>query len=361
MRRRVRGVFPSCTSCSARSCPVAAAWTVRPNSFKFDTFPARYCSQSPGIKCTVSIGEPRRRHEAERANAGTGPRRLPRGRRLASIGLTVLARRPPRVAGKERAARQEDAAAGNAGEPRRSGRRAHRRRARSQHGHHSESPCDRGRPRPLQDPGDGRPGLRVGVLFRGYLQANHGPIVQPYLNVFSVCHPCDSVVVRPYVSLFNSAASGDATDARHVRRDGRSDHDLEEPPRGHSLRLLHDAAVMRGAVHELEARATVDLLSAWRSQRRPSEVRRRPRTPASTASFPTPAAPKILTSRPAWSPSPRAVRPRGRRQCAAGVGPQRRRLLSQQLGQQRVPGLLLDGRSVGERVCPRRRAAGPAS
>lgn len=41
--------------------------------------------------------------------------------------------------------------------------------------------------------------------FRGYLQANHGPILQPYLNLFKTHAFSEELVVRPYVSLFNSS------------------------------------------------------------------------------------------------------------------------------------------------------------
>src|SRR5688500_1017741 len=46
--------------------------------------------------------------------------------------------------------------------------------------------------------------------FRGYLQASHGPILQPYLNVFTNRVFDDGVVVRPYVSMFHSANFDDA-------------------------------------------------------------------------------------------------------------------------------------------------------
>jgi hypothetical protein len=40
--------------------------------------------------------------------------------------------------------------------------------------------------------------------FRGYLQADHGVIAQPYLNIFTTKTVQEGLVVSPYISLFNS-------------------------------------------------------------------------------------------------------------------------------------------------------------
>ncbi len=65
---------------------------------------------------------------------------------------------------------------------------------------------------PAEAPGHGLPfqvsggiDLPSAFYFRGYLQADHGPILQPYLNLFKTHALAEELVVRPYVSLFHSA------------------------------------------------------------------------------------------------------------------------------------------------------------
>jgi hypothetical protein len=121
----------------------------------------------------------------------------------------------------------------------------------------------------VDDAGDGFPALLSGGIdfpsafyFRGYEQADRGPIVQPYLNVFTSRTFGEEFVVRPYVSLFHSAhpASGnrmaDMSDvmlgaiasAGGFRVDARYGYYTMNP-------------LMRSDVHELGAKVSFDLLS----------------------------------------------------------------------------------------------------
>ncbi|MDZ4689592.1 MAG: hypothetical protein SH850_31330 [Planctomycetaceae bacterium] len=98
--------------------------------------------------------------------------------------------------------------------------------------------------------------------FRGYEQADQGPILQPYLNVFTVHTFDEDVVVKPYVSLFHSAnwdsgnrmadmsdvMLGAVTTANGFALDARYAYYTMNP-------------LMRSPVHELGAKASFDVLS----------------------------------------------------------------------------------------------------
>jgi hypothetical protein len=101
--------------------------------------------------------------------------------------------------------------------------------------------------------------------FRGYLQADEGLIVQPYLNLFTA-FTHDEVVVRPYVSLFHSA---------HPDSDNRmadmSDVMIGAVATGHALAIDARYAfytmnqLMRSNVHELGVKASYDVLARCRA------------------------------------------------------------------------------------------------
>jgi hypothetical protein len=98
--------------------------------------------------------------------------------------------------------------------------------------------------------------------FRGYLQADHGPIFQPYLNIFTARTFNEDIVVRPYVALFHSAhwdsdnrmadmsdvMVGAVTTANGLSLDARYAFYTMNP-------------LMRSHVHELGAKASFDVFS----------------------------------------------------------------------------------------------------
>ena len=98
--------------------------------------------------------------------------------------------------------------------------------------------------------------------FRGYEQADRGPVIQPYLNVFGQSHFGEDVVLRPYVALFHSAHPADGNNMADMS-------DVMLGLAGESGRWRIDARyawytmnpLMRGDVHELGARASFDLLA----------------------------------------------------------------------------------------------------
>ncbi|HUQ71508.1 MAG TPA: hypothetical protein VM165_18415 [Planctomycetaceae bacterium] len=98
--------------------------------------------------------------------------------------------------------------------------------------------------------------------FRGYEQADQGPIFQPYLNVFTVHAFDEDVVVKPYVSLFHSANWDSGN-----RMADMSDVMLGAVTTAHGFSLDARYAyytmnpLMRSPVHELGAKASFDVLS----------------------------------------------------------------------------------------------------
>lgn len=100
--------------------------------------------------------------------------------------------------------------------------------------------------------------------FRGYLQADHGPIVQPYLNLFTA-HPLnEELVIRPYVSLFHSAhfaennRMADMSDVMAGSVISSRDWSIDTRYAYYTMSPL-----MRTPVHELGAKASWNLLSLW--------------------------------------------------------------------------------------------------
>lgn len=122
------------------------------------------------------------------------------------------------------------------------------------------APASAGRDLPIQFSG----GIDVpsAYYFRGYLQADHGPIVQPYLNLFTKHAFDEGVIVRPYVSLFHSA-NFDADN----RMNDMSDVMLGAVASGHAFSVDARYAyfttnqLMRSAVHEFGVKASYDVFS----------------------------------------------------------------------------------------------------
>jgi hypothetical protein len=97
--------------------------------------------------------------------------------------------------------------------------------------------------------------------FRGYEQADRGPVIQPYLNIFGQSRFGEDVVLRPYVALFHSAHPAGGNNMADMS-------DVMLGVAGESGRLRLDARyawytmnpLMRGDVHELGAKASFDLI-----------------------------------------------------------------------------------------------------
>jgi hypothetical protein len=108
--------------------------------------------------------------------------------------------------------------------------------------------------------------MPTAFYFRGYLQANHGPILQPYLNVFTKRAFSEDTVVRPYVSLFHSASPDDAN-----RMESMSDVMLGAVVSGPALSIDGRYAyytmnqLMRSNVHEFGVKASYDVLAGCQS------------------------------------------------------------------------------------------------
>ncbi len=103
--------------------------------------------------------------------------------------------------------------------------------------------------------------IPTAFYFRGYLQASHGPILQPYLNVFTN-RAFGETVVRPYVSMFHSANFDDAN-----RMADMSDVMVGAVATGQGFSVDGRYAYytmnqfMRSAVHEFGVKASYDLVS----------------------------------------------------------------------------------------------------
>jgi hypothetical protein len=113
--------------------------------------------------------------------------------------------------------------------------------------------------------------------FRGYLQANSGRILQPYANLFATCPLGDEVVVRPYLSVFNSSHFAD-----HDRMSEMTDVMLGAVATWRGLTVdaryaFYDTSpIQRSAVHELGAKASVDVLAPWQEPAAPGPFSVRP-------------------------------------------------------------------------------------
>ena len=114
-------------------------------------------------------------------------------------------------------------------------------------------------------------------FFRGYLQADHGLIMQESLNLFTVC-PCgEGAIVRPYVSFFNSSHFGSGNPMS-----GMLDTMVGATTTWHSLIVdaryayYNTNPTMFSNVHELGARASFDVLSLFETNEMPNSVSLRP-------------------------------------------------------------------------------------
>lgn len=103
--------------------------------------------------------------------------------------------------------------------------------------------------------------------FRGYLQADHGVILQPFLNIFTTRSSTEDLVVRPYVSLFNSSHFGNdnpMADMSDVMLGAVTDW------RGFSFDTRYAfytmSPMMRTPVHEIGTKVSYDVLSHWSDQ-----------------------------------------------------------------------------------------------
>lgn len=102
--------------------------------------------------------------------------------------------------------------------------------------------------------------------FRGYLQADHGLIAQPYLNIFTTKTVQEGLVVSPYISLFNST---------HFAPNNRM-ADMSDVMVG-AVTMWNGFAIdsryafytmsplMRTPVHELGAKVSYDVLKPFES------------------------------------------------------------------------------------------------
>lgn len=100
--------------------------------------------------------------------------------------------------------------------------------------------------------------------FRGYLQADRGLILQPYLNVFTRQNSTEDLVIRPYVSLFNSSHFGNdnpMADMSDVMVGAVTDwHAFSFDTR---YAFFTMSPMMRTPVHEIGARVSYDALQRW--------------------------------------------------------------------------------------------------
>jgi hypothetical protein len=100
--------------------------------------------------------------------------------------------------------------------------------------------------------------------FRGYLQADHGPIMQPYLNVFTSKTINEDLIIRPYVSLFNSTHF-----APNNRMADMSDVMIGTVTSWNGFMLdsryayYNMSPLMRTPLHEIGAKVSYDVLNFW--------------------------------------------------------------------------------------------------
>jgi hypothetical protein len=99
--------------------------------------------------------------------------------------------------------------------------------------------------------------------FRGYEQADHGPILQPYLNLW-VVREVEDVVFKPYVSFFHSANWGagnqmaDMTDVMVGTTADWGGLSVDARWAWYNMNPL-----MRSPVNEVGAKVGYDVLSRW--------------------------------------------------------------------------------------------------
>lgn len=114
-------------------------------------------------------------------------------------------------------------------------------------------------------------------FFRGYLQADHGLIMQESLNLFTVC-PCgEGVIVRPYVSFFNSSHFGSGNPMS-----GMADAMVGATATWHGLIVdaryayYNTNPTMFSNVHEVGAKASFDVLTLFETNEIPDSFSLRP-------------------------------------------------------------------------------------
>ncbi|MFO1045504.1 MAG: hypothetical protein U0941_27300 [Planctomycetaceae bacterium] len=98
--------------------------------------------------------------------------------------------------------------------------------------------------------------------FRGYQQADHGPILQPYLNIFTAHTVQEDLVIRPYVSLFHSshqAANNRMADMSDVMVGAVTNWQGWSIDSRYAYYTM--SPLMRTPVHELGAKVSFDVLS----------------------------------------------------------------------------------------------------
>ncbi len=114
-------------------------------------------------------------------------------------------------------------------------------------------------------------------FFRGYLQADHGLILQPYMNLFTAIPLGEGAVLRPYVSLFNSTHF-----ASNNRMAEMSDGMIGAITTWNGFvfdaryAYYNMSPLMRSNVHELGAKASFDVLSLWHESDSPGPFSLRP-------------------------------------------------------------------------------------
>lgn len=113
--------------------------------------------------------------------------------------------------------------------------------------------------------------------FRGYLQADRGLILQPYLNLVGRGVAADGAVVRPYVSFFNSTHFGNNNPMNEMT-DVMLGAVITWRPLVLDARYgyYNTAPTMRSVVHELGLRASGDVLWPWPDAEAPSALALRP-------------------------------------------------------------------------------------
>ena len=103
--------------------------------------------------------------------------------------------------------------------------------------------------------------------FRGYQQADHGPILQPYLNIFTTKTIQEGLVVSPYISLFNSTHF-----AANNRMADMSDVMLGTVTNWNGWLIdtryafYNMSPLMRTPVHEIGAKVSYDILTPFDSE-----------------------------------------------------------------------------------------------
>jgi len=101
-------------------------------------------------------------------------------------------------------------------------------------------------------------------FFRGYQQADHGLIMQPYLNIFTAKTIQEDLIIRPYISLFNSTHF-----APNNRMADMSDVMLGAVTNWSGFMIdsryayYNMSPQMRTPVHELGAKVSYNLLALW--------------------------------------------------------------------------------------------------